>query len=224
LAYIGYGGSEAGYAVKTNGTLWVWGHEDGGNLGFSDSTNRSSPTQLGSQTDWATINTKSTSLIATKTGGQLYAWGTNTTGQLGISNSISKSSPVQVGSLTNWQVGMAEDSSVCIKTDGTLWTWGSNDEGQLGHNLSPSERATASSPVQVGSLTTWENAVVSTGNFMFGVESGELYAWGRNSEGQLGLSSAGGTNRSSPTQVGSSTDWISAATGLYVGLAIGPES
>ena len=38
-----------------------------------------------------------------------------------------------------------------IKTDGTLWSWGRNNEGNLGLG----NTVNRSSPVQIGSLTTW---------------------------------------------------------------------
>ena len=37
---------------NSDGTLWMWGHNVYGQLGLADNTNRSSPTQVGSDTDW----------------------------------------------------------------------------------------------------------------------------------------------------------------------------
>jgi alpha-tubulin suppressor-like RCC1 family protein len=39
-------------AIKTNGTLWVWGGNSYGTLGLGDLAHRSSPVQLGIFTDW----------------------------------------------------------------------------------------------------------------------------------------------------------------------------
>ena len=39
------GGERAG-ALKTDGTLWVWGKNNNGSLGVNDRTHRSSPTQV----------------------------------------------------------------------------------------------------------------------------------------------------------------------------------
>ena len=90
-----------------------------------------------------------------------------------------------------------------IKTDGTLWAWGSGAYGSLGQN----SRTQYSSPVQIGSDTTWDNI---TGNFyhMAGHKTdGTLWVWGSNSTGQLGQNQndAAGS-RSSPTQI-PGTDW-----------------
>jgi len=39
-------------AIKTNGTLWMWGHNNQGELGQENTTIVSSPVQVGSRTDW----------------------------------------------------------------------------------------------------------------------------------------------------------------------------
>lgn len=90
-------------AIKTNGTLWVWGNNQGGQLGQNDITNRSSPIQVGSDTNWSDVSCGERSVIATKTTGTLWAWGANESGQLGLGDTTDRSSPVQVGALTKWE-------------------------------------------------------------------------------------------------------------------------
>ena len=86
----------------------------------------------------------------------LWSWGRNAYyGQLGLGDTAKRSSPVQVGALTTWsKIAAGQRHSTAIKTDGTLWSWGRNSYGQLG--LGGTDYA-VSSPVQVGSLTTWVN-------------------------------------------------------------------
>jgi alpha-tubulin suppressor-like RCC1 family protein len=90
---------------------------------------------------------------AIKTDGSLWGWGNNTGGVLGLNTTINTSSPVQVGSLTNWKItdDRINDVASFIKTDGTLWVWGFNNFGAIGLN----DTISRSSPVQVGSETTW---------------------------------------------------------------------
>ena len=57
--------SDSGYdawAVKTDGTLWSWGRNDSGELGQNNRTQYSSPTQVGSDTDWNWVNSGASSL------------------------------------------------------------------------------------------------------------------------------------------------------------------
>ena len=42
-------------ALKTDGTMWSWGINDQGRLGTGDSTDRSSPVQIGALTTWLSI-------------------------------------------------------------------------------------------------------------------------------------------------------------------------
>jgi hypothetical protein len=141
-------------SVKTDGTLWTWGRNNHGQLGqnIGITTNRSSPVQVGTLTNWALVSAGGASTAAVKTDGTLWAWGRNNYGQLGDSTVISRSSPVQIGVLTNWsQVSEGSVHTASLKSDGTLWMWGRNNQGQLGDNTGSNR----SSPIQVGALTNW---------------------------------------------------------------------
>ncbi len=100
-------------AIKTNGTFWTWGQSTNhGQLGLGDRVNRSSPVQLGSDTNWSQVSAGTNTTAATKTIGTLYVWGDGRHGEMGNSSEISRSSPIQVGSLTSW-------SDVSVGSDDT---------------------------------------------------------------------------------------------------------
>ena len=198
-------------AVKTDGTLWAWGHNNNGNLGQNDIVNRSSPVQIGALTNWYEVSVGFATVAAVKKDGTLWAWGNNTGGQVGDNTTIRRSSPVQIGALTNWaQVSVGATGAVhcsAIKTDGTLWGWGANPFGQIGD----SSVTYRSSPVQVGSLTNWLQ-VSAGGNFASAVKTdGTMWSWGLGSDGRLGTDNL--TNRSSPVQIGALTDWAQVSAG-----------
>jgi len=101
--------------LKTDGTLWSWGNGSEGKLGLGNETNRSSPTQIGTDTTWGngiydgitnggdytfTVGGESSGCI--KTDGTLWTWGENDFGSLGHNSRTKQSSPKQVGSSTNW--------------------------------------------------------------------------------------------------------------------------
>ena len=205
-------GKQFSVAVKTDGTLWTWGRNNYGQLGqnIATGTNRSSPVQVGSLTNWSQVAAGSYHALAIKTDGTLWTWGNNGNGQLGLGDGYgaNRSSPVQVGTLTNWAtVAGGTVHSIATKTDGTLWTWGQNGSGRLGQN----NTIYRSSPVQVGALTNWSS--VSAGSeFSSAVKTdGTLWTWGRNNNGQLGQNDT--INRSSPVQVGALTTWSKIAKG-----------
>jgi alpha-tubulin suppressor-like RCC1 family protein len=96
-SYRGFG------AVKTDGSLWVWGNNYYGQLGQNANGNpaaRSSPMQIPGTT-WSKISGDVNGYFALKTDGTAWAWGRSDKGQLGINNTTSYSSPVQIPG-TDW--------------------------------------------------------------------------------------------------------------------------
>ena len=200
-------GKETAYAIKTDGTLWAWGNSVHGGLGNDTNTgNRSSPVQIGALTNWANVFSCGDYFgLAIKTDGTLWTWGYNGFGNLGQGNLVYRSSPTQVGALTNWsKAGINESHVLVIKTDGTLWAWGKNNTGQLGTN----DAVYRSSPVQVGSLSNWSRIGCGRDQAFAIKTDGTLWSWGSNGAGILGQNVDFTTAKSSPTQVGSLTNWI----------------
>ena len=142
-------------AIRTDGTLWVWGRNHYGNLGqnqgygpsYTDGrAGRSSPTQVGSDTNWKTACQGRLWMAATKTDGTLWAWGRNTWGNLGQNNRTDRSSPVQIPG-TDWTGDLSAGANFLLasKTDGTLWGLGAGNQLAQGEGNN-TER---SSPIQI---------------------------------------------------------------------------
>ena len=199
------------------GKLWSWGDNTDGRLGLGDTTARSSPVQIGTLTNWLSLNNGQTFSVAVKKDGTLWTWGKNNSGQLGDGTTVSKSSPIQIGALTNWAEVSAGDGHVAaIKTDGTMWTWGQGYWWALGL----SDRIDYSSPMQVGTLTNWK-AVTSGRLTVIAIKTDNtLWTWGSGGNGPTGVGQLGdGTTvaKSSPIQIGTLTNWSKVASkGLFV--------
>jgi alpha-tubulin suppressor-like RCC1 family protein len=207
-------------AIKSNGTLWAWGSNSSATLGLLDVIDRSSPTQVGTLTNWKQTS-QSYFTIAVKTDGTLWGWGTSGGGALGTNASpVIFSSPIQIGALTNWNKVSSKGRGVnAIKTDGTLWGWGNNFRGMLGLN----NTIYRSSPVQVGALTNWKE--ISTSSSFTGAAiktDGTLWSWGSNASGELGLNDT--IYRSSPIQVGASTNWKEISMSVFAGPMLATEN
>jgi hypothetical protein len=205
------------YSIKNDGTLWAWGKNQFGQLGLNNTTDYSSPKQVGSLTTWVSVSSGVAFALAIQSDGTLYAWGYNVYGQLGLGDTTYRSRPFQVGSLTNWSVvSVGNQMSYAIKTNGTLWAWGRNNRGQLGLINTTSY----SSPMQIGSLTNWLSVAGGYDGYAIAVKTdGTLWSWGANNTGQLGLGTTS-YGSSSPQQVGALTNWTSNITGSYWTLAI----
>lgn len=198
-------------AIRADNTLWTWGDASNGMNGRGDLLDVSSPVQVGALTDWSKVNAGRAIFQCIKTDGTLWAWGHNPYGNLGnIGAPVWTSSPVQIGVATDYySVSCGSYHNLSIKTDGTLWAWGSNNLGQLGTGANTPQKI--ESPIQIGALTDWAYVAAGT-NVSFGVRTdGTLWAWGQNTNGQLGVGDS--TSRSSPTQIGALTDWSKVETG-----------
>jgi alpha-tubulin suppressor-like RCC1 family protein len=206
-------------AIKTDGTLWLWGGGGGGRLGNNSTINRSSPVQtVSAGTNWKQVSIGYTS-AAVKTDGTLWTWGSDAVGRLGDNNSINRSSPVQtVSSGTNWkQVSVGCSFTAAIKTDGTLWLWGSGFAGVFGNNTTIDR----SSPVQtISSGNNWKEVSVGFVNTSAIKTDGTLWTWGSSTAGRLGNNETS-IDRSSPVQtVSSGTNWKKVSVGYFHTSAI----
>ena len=189
------------------GTMWTWGSGAIEWTGHNNRTNYSVPTQIGSGTNYTNQVSPAgnPSWHHIKGDGTLWTYGESSYGSMGNGTNNNYSSPVQIGSDTDWAMVYGGGSSVAaIKTTGSLWTWGYNVRGQLGHG----NTTNISAPVQVGSLTDW-GGVTSHGSanfFLMLKTDGTMWSMGYNNYGQLGDGST--TQRESPVQIGSATNWI----------------
>jgi alpha-tubulin suppressor-like RCC1 family protein len=198
-------------AIKTDGTLWIWGNNEQGELGQNSNTNYSSPIQIPGT--WSMVDLGYECSTGLKTDGTLWTWGQGTFGRTGVNIVTSISSPTQIPG-TTWANVQSDAYGMCAtKTDGTLWVWGSNNMGQLGQNSPVSSHV--SSPVQIPG-TTWSTTADSYGaafyTFLAIKTDGTLWGWGRGSIGGLGQNNE--VNYSSPIQIPGTT-WSKVKGGYY---------
>ena len=201
-------------SLSDNARMFQWGNNTNGNLGDGTTTNRSSPVQIGALTTWVASSAGGFAnaggmSYAMKNDGTIWAWGKNNVGQLAQGGTTYTSSPVQIGSLTTWTYlghGIRSYHGAGI-ISGSLYTWGDGTQGALGHGNS----TTLSSPVQVGSLTTWSKVALGNGWTCAVKTDGTMWCWGTGGSGQLGTGST--TATSSPVQVGSLTTWADVVCG-----------
>ncbi len=220
-------------AIKNNGTLWSWGDNTYGQLGLGDTTpdDRLDPVQVGSDSDWVSVNAADQHVVALKSNGTLWAWGRNNHGQIGNgSEGGNVLVPVQITAAgDNWvavAAGGGDDPtphtsghSLAIKDDGTLWAWGENLNGELGLGHTDDRNI----PTQVGTWSDWESVSAGDSHTAALRDGGHLYTWGWNEWGQLGSGdrdTGNPTENHEPVLREASFTWQSVSAGSYHTVAV----
>ena len=180
-------------AVKTDGSLYMWGNNKLGQLGNGESYDG-----YATATPLRDVSAASVGAMysgAVKTDGSLWMWGSNDSGVLGDgSGSGLQKSPERVIDSAS-AVILGSTTSAAIKNDRSLWVWGRNNYGQVGTGADNVNQYSA--PVKV--LDSVSTADLS-GFYSAAVRSdGSLWTWGNNKFGQLGDGTT--TNASSPKKV-----------------------
>jgi len=136
--------------------------------------------------------------------GKILCWGNNTTGQLGDGGSFGSPVPVftNSGSSLYTQVTAGFEHTCALRNDGIVQCWGSNQFGQLGNNTTI---GSSGDPVPVHQLTN-VTRVVAGFNHTCAIKDidgtvNELWCWGANESGQLGLADGVPSARIAPVQV-----------------------
>jgi len=196
---------------KADGTLWGWGLGSWGAL-LTTNNVEPNPVQLGTNTDWNKVSNGTKNSFVIKNDGTLWGCGSNELGSLGNNSSNQLfTSFQQITTTNNWvKVSASNQYTMALKSDGTVWAWGRNDNYQLGNapaNLSQL------SPLQVGTDTDWVEIASGTNSTSFAIKSnGTIWGWGSNVSSIIVFGSSTYTV-STPTQVGTATDWLTMSVG-----------
>jgi alpha-tubulin suppressor-like RCC1 family protein len=177
----------------SDGTVYACGGNASGDLGDGSTNASSNPVVVsglgnGDVTGLYAAYSNSGALLSN---GDYFDWGLNSGGQLGDGRSVKRSMvPVHVSlraEVTEVALGgsLSNNGQTLVElSDGTYWAWGTDQFGQLGDGSTTNE----SSPIQIhppGDVTY--TLLASGGETSYGVSStGEVYAWGNGSTGQLG--------------------------------------
>jgi alpha-tubulin suppressor-like RCC1 family protein len=197
-------------AIKTNGTLWSWGNNGTGQIGngsFGTGVFSSTPTQIGTDTDWTKISSGGLRTFALKSNGTIWGWGENLYGNLGTGNTNPHYTPFQIGTATDWvEISAGGNQILAIKTNHTLWGWGLNKGGSLAIG-NPEPAPVITIPTQTGNNTAdWQKVNVGgcCSSKMMKTD-GSIWAMGSANSGNLGTGSLDDVN--TPTRIGSDNDW-----------------
>ncbi|MDR3152161.1 MAG: hypothetical protein LBT85_01680 [Bifidobacteriaceae bacterium] len=157
------GGDGANYAIASDGVVYAWGSNEYGQLG---NTSLRGPDSVAG--------------FASKN-------------QAGQTDEFVQKTPVAVDRLNHIDdIESAGHTAYALREDGTVYAWGKNDYGQLGANDEiGSDRAPVMKyrtyPNIVWGLRNIEQIASGEHNGYALDSAGNLYAWGANDKGQLGI-------------------------------------
>jgi alpha-tubulin suppressor-like RCC1 family protein len=174
-------------ARAADGSLWVWGNNDWGQLGDGNRfVNALIPKRIGAEQSWNHVSAGWRHSAALDGEGRLWTWGDNSSDQLGLGIDASTVIvPTYLISELRWNsVSAGVHHTIAVAADGTAWGWGDNRAGELGDGTRTSQER----PTPVGLHHKWRIFSLGEKHTLALSDDGRLYAWGSNEYGQLGAS------------------------------------
>ncbi|HEX4338166.1 MAG TPA: hypothetical protein VH062_19795 [Polyangiaceae bacterium] len=190
VTLIAAGGAHSFAYRASDATLWGWGDNSQGNIAQPESVASSpTPVVITGTGPLTAISGGGSHGLALGTDGTVYAWGSNVRGQLGLGDTAIRWSPTAVPlTAPAIAIGAGLAHSIAVtRDDGQAWTWGWNVFGQLGNGLQGAPMAANPTPAKALGVVGVDQ--VSGGDFhsLARTTDGHVFAWGYNTEGQVGI-------------------------------------
>lgn len=177
----------AGNGTKT---VYVW-FRDGEGANVSNSA--SDDIIVNSDAQFLSVSAGNGHSIAVDSFDQVWGWGANSTGQVGDGSTSQRDNPTKVkvsdgSNLTNAAaVAAGYSHSIALLNNTTVWAWGNNGSGQVGDGTTIRKETAVRVKIDVLTPLVGVIAIAAGGNHSLAVKSdGTVWAWGLNSNGQLG--------------------------------------
>lgn len=191
-------------AIKKDGSLWMWGLDDSGQLGngkqddvvFNGKSYHLTPVRVMDNVAMVSCGRNHTAVI--KTDGSLWLFGSNEYGQIGndyTGDAISDTGyPIQTVPIKIMEdisyVSCGHDFTAALRDDGVLFVWGDNQYGQIGNGKRSYGRTHDNdqhTPLEI--LDDVALVCCGTGHALAVRNDKTLWVWGKNNNGCLGVGS-----------------------------------
>ena len=182
-------GSYHSAAITKDGSLYMWGYNNYGQLGNGSTTNSYTPVKI--MENVAAVSLGRWRSAAITKDGSLYMWGWNRFGELGNGTTNELTRPQRVAANVQ-SVELGNYHTTAVSKDGGLYTWGYNKYGELGNGTTNNSYT----PVKIMS------DVVSSAGGSHTIalkKNGTVYTWGDNEYGELGNGNK--SNQTSPVAI-----------------------
>lgn len=181
-------GGDSVCALQTDGSILCWGRGSGGALGQGELRDSSTPVGvIGLDGEALGVEGSGGHYCARLASDSVACWGWNRNGQLGRAYDGSNElvpTPVEPRGLADIRIASAGGRHTCVRAGDSVACWGWNMFGQLGNGMGPDTH----SPVIVSGLDSPAADLSAGGSHTCTLlESGDVYCWGGNDRGQLGV-------------------------------------
>lgn len=186
-------GCDFSLALTENGDVYAWGRGVYGQLGSGNRATSSVPRQVKGLENVSEIDAGCHHALALTADKTVKSWGKNVSGQLGDSSTKNSVVPVDVDWIENVEnIEAGANHNYAMDSDGRVWGWGNNQNNQL-LEADPAAKdsrqfTNRTAPIDIPRLEGAQQVAAGAqhGIAVFGED---IFAWGHNTEGQLGNSS-----------------------------------
>lgn len=205
-------GGNVSCVTYSTGDARCWGENTSGQRGLPYLRNYNAARPVFGASNYKQVSTAYNHTCAITEAGKLDCWGLSGGGLLGDGSNSINYFPVGNAESRTFKKVVSGTTMSCAQTvENELYCWGMNDRRQLGAGLDVEYVTT---PVKVDTSLVFQDFVVGAQHACGLVSSGDVYCWGANNYGQLGLGDL--VDRPSPVKVAS----LSNVKKLYAGLRV----
>ena len=189
-------GYTSGFALNSAGQTYSWGNGASYQLGNGATGNKTRPSPVKQPT--GVKFTQISCFYQTGAGlgrdGNIYTWGYSGYGATGSGNTNDKANVSAITSSGNFKyISQGTYGGAAVNNSGQVYTWGSNIEGIIGIGSTGGYNY---KPTLVPNLNNIKEISYGTRHILALANNGNVYVWGDNGSGRLGLGNT--TTRSSP--------------------------
>ena len=204
-------GKDYSLALDTNGNVWGWGKNTYYEIDQVSSTKILKPRKFAKLANITKIAAGINTSVMLAEDGTIYTYGLNSDGQAGTGDYTQRAVyKANYDTQNVIDISVGSGHVMALKSDGTVWVTGSNRYGQLGCNNKFISQIATYQKVELPETIAY---IQASENSCFAISTtGNVYAWGANYYGQLGLNDK--ENRYAPIKVEELSDIREISSGI----------
>jgi alpha-tubulin suppressor-like RCC1 family protein len=185
--------------------------------GFTTSGTATATYEISGEVTAPQITAGDTHTLVVSRDGTIWGFGSNGWGYLGDNSTTPRSLPVRAVGVTGIKdVAAGYLHSLAVGLDGRVYSFGTNSSGQQGDGATNGYRTV---PWPVPAVTNAVAVAAGQNHSLALTNTGEVFAWGANGSGQLGLGFASSTPSPTPTLIPGLSGIVGIAAGESHSLA-----